>query len=167
MKCHLTPWLRIYDEIVHAGIQPDVKYLAAAFDHDPELVLQAVEEQLNASQNHLLEKIIQEKSLPVHGKLDDYYPTVNPIRYLLDGKSFISEDVLPPLKKCIEDLQITETGCMVLYPVYTPVMELEFSDILTAYDQIFEPMTDVCLIALDYSWIIFRSLEDEWVCVRR
>lgn len=164
---HLKPWLRLYDELVDSGIQPNIKYLASTFDHDPKLFLQAIEEQVGDSRKQLLEKVIQEESLPVHRQLEEKYPTINPIRYLPDGNSFISEDILPVLKNCLDDLQVTDKSCMILYPIYSPVLEIKITDLLSVYDQIFEPMTDVCLIALDYSWIIFRSLEDEWVCVRK
>ena len=164
---HIRPWLGFYNQLVEAGIQPEVHYLASTFDLEPELLRQAVDEHLQADQKFLLDKIITEESLPVHEKLEEFYPSSNPIRYMPDSEKKVwDENAESMIKQAITELDIPEQNCLVLYPVYSPVMELALSDILSYCDVIIDPMTDVAIIAKDYSWLIFHSLEEEWVWVK-
>jgi hypothetical protein len=165
---HIEPWLFIYKELIEKKVQPEVHYLASAFDLDPEILRQAVDELLQDDHKFLLNKIITAETLPVHEKLEEYYPSSNPIRYMPESDKTVSdEDSDAMIRMAIAELSIPEQTCFVLYPVYSPVMELPLSDIITNCDIIIEPMTDVCIIAKDYSWIIFHSLEEEWVWRRQ
>jgi hypothetical protein len=48
------------------------------------------------------------------------------------------------------------------YTRFTPVLRLPFSSIgLLREEEIMNP-EDLCIMALDGSWLIFRSLENEW-----
>lgn len=161
---HIKPWLLIYSELIENRVQPKVHYLASTFDLDPYLMKQAVNELLPDDQKSLLDKIITAEILPVHNKMDEYYPSSNPIRYMPESDKTISdENSGAMIRMAMDELSIPEQTCFVLYPVYSPVMELPLSDIIIHCDIIIEPMTDLCIIAKDYSWIIFHSLEEEWV----
>lgn len=161
---HIKPWLFIYNELIKNKVHPEVYYLASTFDLDPDLLRQAVDELLQDGQKSLLDKIITSESLPVHEKMEEFYPSSNPIRYMPNSDVIISDENSDAMISwAIDELSIPEQTCFVLYPVYSPVMELPLSDIITYSDIIIEPMTDVCIIAKDYSWIIFHSLEEEWV----
>lgn len=161
---HIKPWLLIYRELLERNIKPEVHYLASSFDLDPDLLRQAVDELLEEDQKSLLDKIITTEVLPVHDKMDEYYPSSNPIRYMPESEKIVSdENSEAMIRQAMDELSIPEQTCFVLYPVYSAVMELPLSDIITNCDIIIEPMTDVCIIAKDYSWIIFHSLEEEWV----
>lgn len=167
---HLNPWLQIYDQLLENQVQPTILYLAANLESDPALFLKAVEEQLNAHQKHLLERVITEDKLPVHQQLEEEYPSQQMLRYMPvngEGELIYEEHPHSALQQAIRELGIENQHCMVFYPVYTPVMEMTLNEVLSTSAIIFEPMTDVCVVAKDFSWLIFRSLESDWAWLKK
>lgn len=163
-KQHIEPWLSIYSQLIENKVKPEVHYLASSFDLNADILRQAIDALLQPDQKTLLNKILIEENLIIHEKMEEHYPSSNPLRYMPESDKVMSDkNAENMIRQAIRELAIPEQTCFVLYPVYSPVMELALSDILAYCDIIIEPMTDVSIIAKDYSWIIFHSLEEEWI----
>ncbi len=101
----------------------------------------------------------------VQSKLYDHYPSVRLLRYLpaLTHQMKYRDQVSVILDLATKTLDIKpEEEVYLFFNQYSPVLILPFSSIRSLpLDDMME-MQDMSIMALDYSWLIFRSLEYEW-----
>ncbi|RYY97220.1 MAG: hypothetical protein EOO11_11525 [Chitinophagaceae bacterium] len=102
----------------------------------------------------------------VHQALYEQYPGVLPLRFLPDlpfERNHVGDpaEVLPGAMK---DLGLTgDEEIFFFWSNESPVFRLRLGDVpaIDEYQQV-TATENLCLLATDYSWLIFRSLEEEW-----
>jgi len=101
----------------------------------------------------------------VHQKMVELFPGHLPLRYMPALPHHISyeTDGAAVFAKAAATLHISaETEVYFFYTRFTPVIRLPFSSIgLLREEEIMVP-EDICVMPVDFSWLIFRSLEYEW-----
>ena len=95
------------------------------------------------------------------------YPSASPFKYVMNLPLLdeCNQDVAAMLKKAQLSLQINNGPIYFFSPECSPVLQLKWDEILQHGNEIFD---DSCIslvfISEDHSWIIFRSIENEWRC---
>jgi hypothetical protein len=160
---HILRPLSLYQHLQETYPACTLKYLAANMDVDFDAFCEAVKQVLPPEQKNLAEAIINSKQLPAQEELELNFPSQRELRYSPShSPQLYEENAALALETAIEGLKIAEQPVLLFYNVYTPVLQINLTIARKEADQIFEPHNDVTLLALDNSWLIFRSLEDEW-----
>ena len=121
--------------------------------------------QLTIGENTLTEAIKISDCYYVHDKIMKLYPSSLAMRYLptLSHHEAYETNTALMLAKAAETLLIKhDEEVFLFYTRFTPVLRVQFSSIsLLKEEEIINP-EDLCIMALDANWLIFRSLENEW-----
>jgi hypothetical protein len=118
----------------------------------------------SAEPNKLL--LLEKDEVYVHNELVDHYPNHHPLRYVPElqytpGENSWSEKEI--LTEAFEKLGFPDQPVYFFCMRLPPVLILRFSDIIKlAGEGLLKELEDICITPVDYSWLIFRSLEDEW-----
>jgi hypothetical protein len=162
---HLIPWLEIYRSLNRKNAEFQLEYLAASLDEPMDLFEETLISILPESERGLVDGLLQAPVLPVHQKMEQAFPSRQKLRYL-PGKAALKRD--PDVSKMVDralgELSISaDEECMICYSIYTPVVTMRVSEMLRCSTTLFEPPENVAVLAKNYNWIIFRSLEEEWI----
>lgn len=102
----------------------------------------------------------------VHDSIVATFPNTHPLRYVPDLPKFnkgADETGQSVLKRIIHEVSLDDAEVYFVYLRFAPVLKLQLKDIVQLADtELFLPMEDVGIVAKDYSWMLFRTLEDEW-----
>lgn len=102
----------------------------------------------------------------IHNQMQELYPSSLSMRYMpaLPFHEAFKRDTAYMLARAADNLAITGNDEVYLfYTRFSPVLRLPFSSIgLLKEEEIMTP-EDLCIMPIDGSWLIFRSLENEWV----
>jgi len=112
--------------------------------------------------------LIQSPVLPAHQKMEKIFPSRQKLRYL-PGKGPLKSESEPAkmIENALEELSISlDEECMICYSIYTPVITMPVREVLKCCATLFEPPENVAVLAKNYSWLIFRSLEEEWIWLK-
>lgn len=102
----------------------------------------------------------------VHDMLYLKYPSVLPLRYLPDLEKFCSKsnDYIGVLKEITARLVLNNQAVFLFYIRMSPVIKINLYDLLILnLEAILPAEEDVAIMAIDGSWLIFKSMEGEWV----
>lgn len=168
-KQHVIPWLEIYHSLKSKGADFRLEYLVADLDQPIDLVEETLMSLLPDSEHGLITGLIESRVLPVHQKMEEVFPSRQKIRYL-PGKTPLKSDpdADKMIKNALDELNISpEDECMICYSIYTPVITTTVREMLKCWSILFEPPENVAILHMNYNWIIFRSLEEEWVWLDR
>lgn len=103
---------------------------------------------------------------PVHNLLFEKHPGVLPLRYLPDAPILISNEAPAAIfSQIIMQNQITQQPVYVFFVRMSPVIKMDLYDIMNSPDlnELLPEEEDMVIMSLDGNWIIFKSLEQEWV----
>jgi len=164
-SCHLIPWLEIYRSLNSKKAEFRLEYLAASLDEPVDLFEETLISILPESEHGLIVGLLQAPVLPVHQRMETAFPSRQKLRYL-PGKGPLKSESEPAkmIENALEELSISlDEECMICYSIYTPVITMPVREVLKCCATLFEPPENVAVLADDYSWIIFRSQEEEWI----
>ncbi|MDP3394732.1 hypothetical protein [Sediminibacterium sp.] len=102
----------------------------------------------------------------VHEMLYLKYPSMLPLRYLPDLEKFCSKsnDYIGVFKEIIARLLLNNQAVFLFYIRMNPVIKINLYDLLILnLEAILPEEEDVAIMAIDGSWLIFKSMEGEWV----
>ena len=101
----------------------------------------------------------------VHTKLEELYTSQLSLRYnpTLDNHVAYERDTALMLERAATTLNISKNEeVYFFYARFTPVLRLPFETIALLKEQDIMMPEDLCIMPIDYNWLIFRSLENEW-----
>lgn len=103
---------------------------------------------------------------PVHHLLFEKHPGVLPLRYLPDAPVLkTNEEPATFFSYIVKQNQLAPQLVYVFFVRMSPVVQMDLYDLMntTHSDEIFPDEEDIVIMSLDGNWIIFKSLEQEWV----
>ncbi|MBC7381927.1 MAG: hypothetical protein H7296_02910 [Bacteroidia bacterium] len=157
-------WLPIFNAVIELKKSCSFEYFECVKPTDY-LFLDAAVKQMKLGKNIPSESIKISEHYYVHDKMKEHYPSNLAMRYLptLSHPEVYETDTALMLAKAAETLFIKhEEEVFLFYTKFTPVLRVPFSSIaLVKEEEIMHP-EDLCIMAIDGSWLIFRSLENEW-----
>jgi len=161
-----TWWLEIANSLKQANCIWELEYLDVISQNQYDYWLEKLKLE-PWSKFSFSETVIQKgNSYWVHEMLYSKYPSVLPLRYLpaLEKFSSRSKSSLEILKEISAQLMLDNQAAFLFYIRMSPVIKINLFD-LVGFN--FEDMVleheDMAIMAIDASWLIFKSLEGEWV----
>jgi hypothetical protein len=161
----LPGWLPVFKAILQLNGPWSFEYFDCVDETEIPFWQNALGKTPLASLNIPLSAIITPDSYLVHSKMEELYPSQLQIRYLpsLPHHMKYEYDVAQMLAQAAKTLAINEEDeVYIFYTRFTPVIRLPFSLISLLHEQEIMVPENLCIMPLDYSWLIFRSLEYEW-----
>ncbi len=109
--------------------------------------------------------ILNREDAYVHDRIFNNYPSVLPLRYFpeLSHKADPLDTADQVLNRARSFLHIEEEPVYLFFARYSPVIILPISTIIKHADtDLLLDREDVCITPMNFDWLIFRSMEDEW-----
>ena len=106
----------------------------------------------------------------VHEMLYLKYPSILPLRYLPANSTVIREEanLKIHLKAIVDTNELKNQVIFLFYVRMSPVIKINLYDLLILnLQEILLEQEDVAIMAVDASWLIFKSMEGEWVFGRQ
>ncbi len=94
------------------------------------------------------------------------HPGVLPLRYLPDAPVLkTNEESVVIFAQMVRHNQLAPQKVYVFFVRMSPVVQMDLYDLMNTEhsDEIFPEEEDMVIMSLDGNWIIFKSLEQEWV----
>lgn len=94
------------------------------------------------------------------------HPGVLPLRYLPDAPVLkTNEESVVIFSQMVRHNQLAPQKVYVFFVRMSPVVQMDLYDLMNTKhsDEIFPEEEDMVIMSLDGNWIIFKSLEQEWV----
>ena len=118
---------------------------------------------LGLHERHLLEG----DSYPVQAQTVARFGSTHPLRYVPDlpVKATYEEDTALMVRRAVEELGLTPGEPLYFFlPRFPLVLQMNVETAVRWATDLFDTPQeeDVVLVATDYRWMIFRSLENEW-----
>lgn len=165
-----TWWLEIANSIKKAGLNWSLEYLEVVMQQQYDFWI----EKLNHdpwSSFSFSESVIQiGDKYWVHEMLYLNYPSILPLRYLPANSTVIQEEanLKIHLKAIIDANELKNQVIFLFYVRMSPVIKINLTDLLQLnLEEILPEHEDVAIMAVDGSWLIFKSMEGEWVFGRQ
>lgn len=169
IKMHLEYWLHIYDIILAQQINHSLYQLVRVNEADYSFWCDELKTVPLKDYNFPETTILKEDSPNISRLIGEAYPNTYPLRYMpaLDELyDYSYEDNVSNLKNAVQQLEIDpDQEVYFWYVHYTPILKIKLKTLVEhAFDLLDFPFHEVIITPLDLSWMIFRSLEDEWRC---
>lgn len=170
---HILPWLEIYEQLKSDSADITIPFFAANLDTDPALFEDELRRLFGVRFQEYTGNRIGAEHLPFHTEMERVFPSMRQLRYLPEGTSISGDkEAQTAVSDYLMTKRISENAdgnpdkrLLILYDTYSPVMDLNLRGLLANWDVIFNPIENVSVIAPNFSWMLFRSLEDEWLWV--
>lgn len=169
IQLFIKNWLEVYDIILSNQIPHQLHYLASITQEElpfwlAELPLEPLKK-YQFSEKQLLVNL----NLSVKKQLFKAYPNTYPLRYMPALPTLADEIIDNPsanLSKALNQLNINNNEeVYLLYLYYQPVLKINLSDLTANAHLLLDfPFEDIVITPLNFSWMIFKSMEDEWRC---
>lgn len=168
-KQHVIPWLDIYRELKRNKAIFQLEYLVSSLDQPLDFLEETLITLLNEEESDLISGLISTSELPVHHKMEKCFPSRQQLRYVPGNTSLsFGSDSIKMVQNAVKELQVSkEEVCFICYPIFTPVISMSVVEMMEQCSVVFNPQESVAILSKDYTWIIFKSLEDEWIWKRR
>lgn len=165
-----TWWLEIANSIKEAGLNWSLEYLEVVMQQQYDFWIEKLI-QNPWSIFSFSESVIQiGDKYWVHEMLYLNYPSILPLRYLPANSTVIQEDanLKIHLKAIIDANELKNQVIFLFYVRMSPVIKINLTDLLQLnLEEILPEQEDVAIMAVDGSWLIFKSMEGEWVFGRQ
>jgi hypothetical protein len=160
-------WLPVLHYLTEQGIAYELEYLLCAGEEHYLYLVEAMKEPPLAGYPLQPGDIKRSATFYVQSEAGRLYPSEYQMRYMpkLNHHLDWEEDVAKVLDQACPSVSQDDEVVNFFYCRYAPVVKLRLSDLrkhayfLYRQDSLAE---EVCVVALDFRWMIFRSLEDEW-----
>lgn len=157
-------WLNYFNTIKQLGMQYSIESLCHVTAAEQPFYIEAIKAlnhpELNADMITTSGEDILDKVLKDH-------PSTSAFKYVMDLPLLATwnTNVGDMLVKAQELLQFDDGPVYFLSDDCSPILQLQWNELTGHADEIFD---DSCISLIftdkDYSWIIFRSIENEWRC---
>lgn len=162
----VTWWFDIANSIKVAGFDWSLEYLEVANQQQYEFWMEKLKQDPWAGFSFPDSVIQQGNSYCVHELFYSNYPSSLPLRYLpkLEKWPTNCSDNGATLKEITAKLNLSNQPIYLFFVRMSPVVKMELYDLASiASNDIMPYHEDTAIMAIDGSWVIFKSLEQEWV----
>lgn len=162
----VTWWFDIAISIKESGFEWSLEYLEVVKQQQYEFWMEKLKQDPWANFSFHESVIQQGNSYWIHDMLYSKYPSILPLRYLpalenFGASSFRNFEIF---QEIITELKLSNQAVYLFYVRMSPVIKINLYDLVNMKTESFLPdLEDVAIMALDGSWLIFKSLEGEWV----
>ncbi len=161
-----TWWIEVANSIKEAGLNWSLEYLEVVMQQQYDNWIEKLNQDPWSSFS-FSESVIQiGDKYWVHEMLYLKYPSILPLRYLPANSTVIQEEanLKIQLKAIIDANELKNQVIFLFYVRMSPVIKINLTDLLQLnLEEILPEQEDVALMATDASWLIFKSMEGEWV----
>jgi hypothetical protein len=165
-----TWWIEVANSIKEAGLNWSLEYFEIVMQQQYDIWIEKLNQDPWSSFS-FSESVIQiGDKYWVHEMLYLNYPSILPLRYLPANSTVIQEDanLKIHLKAIIDANELKNQVIFLFYVRMSPVIKINLYDLLILNLQdILPEQEDVAIMAVDASWLIFKSMEGEWVFGRQ
>lgn len=165
VSVYLAPWLPSYQYILEHNLSCQIEYLNCVSSSVYDFWKDALHQEPLAAFNFSPDHIRKDMYLYIHEKLAEKFPGIYPLRYMPDLPYKINYHESNPeviLPKAMRSLGISNQPVYFFYNRFSPVLRMMSNDVVELSALLMEIPEDTCILATDFSWLIFRSLENEW-----
>lgn len=167
IKSTINDYLYIIEFLNRNKVEYEIEYLACVTEELHIAFLKALSD-TDLSNYHFDKELIKlADSHYVHEKVEEIFPSSLQLRYFprlpyyekslgLRSKAFLNACNL---------LALSDETVYFFYCKYSPVIKLDLRDLqqhIAAFLDTDMLSNDVCIVPLDFRWLIFGSIEDEW-----
>ncbi len=165
LKDWLPSWLPVYTAIQKLNKPWSFEYFDCIKDTDLTFYIKALQKQ-NLNGVSIPESAIKTPdNFSVHNRMKELFPGILALRYMPSLTHHVPYETYTKtiLAQAATTLNIpADEEVYFFYTRFTPVIRLPFSSIgLLQEEEIMIP-ENLCIMPIDCSWLIFRSLEYEW-----
>jgi hypothetical protein len=163
----IKDYLYLFDFLNGNRIFYEIEYLTCVNVEQHPIFLQALTNPPLSNYNFQENVVKLSDSHYVHQKVEQFFPSSLKLRYLPVLKNYEKNFGLRSagFENAYKLLGVeNETIYFFIYN-YSPVIKLQLKDIIkykTAFFDLNHLSNDVCIVPLDYRWLIFSSVEDDW-----
>lgn len=167
IKYTINDYLYIFDFLNNNKVLYDIEYLACASEELYSTFLTALRD-TNLRSYHFNNQVIKlADNHYVHEKVEHIFPSSLQLRYLPQLPNYEKTFGLrsEAFLKAVNSLGLSDETVYFFYCKYSPVIKLKLNDLqqhITAFLDTEMVANDVCIVPLDYRWLIFGSIEDDW-----
>lgn len=160
-------WPLLFQHLLEQGVAFNLVYLARVEAAIHPYVVQAVSTSPLAVFPFPVTAVAPGKPF-IHDELYERFPPAYPLRYMpdLEGQAVTGRETSAQILRQAGDwLGITDQPVYFLYNRFYPVITMRFEDLLRHAEMLMDGTDlpeDCCIMPTDFSWLIFRSLEEEW-----
>lgn len=162
----VTWWFDIANSIKEAGFDWSLEYLEVANQQQYEFWMEKLKQDPWAGFSFPDSVIQQGDSYWVHELFYSNYPSSLLLRYLpkLGKWPTNCSDNGATLKEIMAKLNLSNQPIYLFFVRMSPVVKMELFDLASIVsNDIIPDHEDTAIMAIDGSWVIFKSLEQEWV----
>lgn len=165
-----TWWIEVANSIKEAGLNWSLEYLEVVMQQQYDIWIEKLNQDPWSSFS-FSESVIQiGDKYWVHEMLYLNYPSILPLRYLPANSTVIREEanLKIHLKAIVDTNELKNQVIFLFYVRMSPVIKINLYDLLILnLQEILLEQEDVAIMAVDASWLIFKSMEGEWVFGRQ
>lgn len=165
VSVYIVPWLPSYRLILDHNVSAQIEYLNCVSSSVHDLWKDALKQEPLSSFEFSPEHIKKDMYLYIHEKLAEKFPGIYPLRYMPDLPYKINYHESSPeviLPKAMRSLGISNQPVYFFHNRFSPVLRMMSNDVVELSTLLMEIPEDTCILSTDFSWLIFRSLENEW-----
>ena len=166
----VTWWLDIANLINRTGYKWELEYLDVVTENQWQYWIDKLAQEPWSNFSFSNTIILKGELYWVHEMLYLKYPSTLQLRYLPASSTIIKEeyDLKKILKAIIDENNLKSQVIFLFYVRMSPVIKINLTDLLQLnLEEILPEHEDVAVMAIDGSWLIFKSLEGEWVFARQ
>lgn len=166
----VTWWLDIANLINRTGYKWELEYLYVVTENQWQYWIDKLAQEPWSNFSFSNTIILKGELYWVHEMLYLKYPSTLQLRYLPASSTTIKEeyDLKKIIKAIIDENNLKSQVIFLFYVRMSPVIKINLTDLLQLnLEEILPEHEDVAVMAIDGSWLIFKSLEGEWVFGRQ
>ncbi len=166
----VTWWLDIANLINRTGYKWELEYLDVVTENQWQYWIDKLAQEPWSNFSFSNTIILKGELYWVHEMLYLKYPSTLQLRYLPASSTIIKEeyDLKKIIKAIIDENNLKSQVIFLFYVRMSPVIKINLTDLLQLnLEEILPEHEDVAVMAIDGSWLIFKSLEGEWVFGRQ
>jgi len=162
----VTWWFEIANSIKEAGFDWSLEYLEVVNQKKYDFWVEKLKQDPWANFSFPDSLIHKGDCYWVHELFYSNYPSSLPLRYLpkLEKWPINCSDNGETLKEITAKLNLSNQPIYLFFVRMSPVIKMDLFDLASiASNDIMPDHEDTAIMAIDGSWVIFKSLEQEWV----
>lgn len=169
IQLFIKNWLEVYDMLLTRQIPHQLHYLTITTVDEKPFWLAELELDPLKKYEFTAQQLLTDVKLNVKDQLFEAYPNTYPLRYMPALPALADEIIDCPaenLIKALEQLHIQQDEIVYLiYLYYQPIIKISLADLKANAQSLLDfPFEDIVITPLDFRWMIFKSMEDEWRC---
>lgn len=161
-----TWWFNIAVSIRNSGVEWELAYLDVVTEDHYQFWIEKLVQEPWSKFSFPNSAIVKGENYGVHEMFYLRYPSILPLRYLPSLKIIPVgvSDSTTILNGIFNDNGLTNQAVFLFYISMSPVIKMNLFDLYSiASQEILPEHEDVVIMAIDGSWVIYKSLEQEWL----